>query len=228
MANSLWVGAVRSGLAADKPTIPDFPSDTFGFYYETDTGELYFGESGGASWEPASSIGVPAASNAVPATDVTAAYATVNPLKVTLTVDGVAAAVADADDYGSAELATLPDRNLIVLNCEVDLELVKDGVGYIDTTDLDVALGTAPASNTTLATTMLNILPKVDLNATDLSPALVSSSLAAAPVLTGILDAADNKIYFNVSGPTETGEDASVTVSGTIDIYYVDLGNRTS
>lgn len=50
MANSLWVGAVRSGTAANKPTIPDFPSETFGFYYETDTGVLSFGVSGGSAW----------------------------------------------------------------------------------------------------------------------------------------------------------------------------------
>lgn len=50
MANSLWVGAVRKGLAADRSTLPDFPSDTFGFYYETDTGALYFGTSGGSAW----------------------------------------------------------------------------------------------------------------------------------------------------------------------------------
>lgn len=50
MANSLWVGAVRSGLAAARPTVPDFPSETFGFYYETDTGNLYFGKSGGTAW----------------------------------------------------------------------------------------------------------------------------------------------------------------------------------
>lgn len=50
MANNLWVGAVRVGLAADRPSLPDFPSDTFGFYYETDTGSLYMGKSGGAAW----------------------------------------------------------------------------------------------------------------------------------------------------------------------------------
>lgn len=50
MANSLWVGAVRKGLAADRPTLPDFPSDTFGYYYETDTSKMFFGVSGGAAW----------------------------------------------------------------------------------------------------------------------------------------------------------------------------------
>lgn len=50
MANNLWTGAVTKGLAANRPTVPDFPSDTFGFYYATDTGVLYYGASGGAGW----------------------------------------------------------------------------------------------------------------------------------------------------------------------------------
>jgi hypothetical protein len=228
MANNLWVGAVRKGLSTAKPTVPDFPSDTFGFFYETDTGDLYFGESGGGEWLSASSLGVPSGSTVTAASDVTAAYATINPLKLTLTLDGIVVAVADADDFGSAELCTLPDKNLLVIGCEVDLELVKDGVGFINTTDLDVALGTAAASNTTLATTMLNILPKVDLDASDLSPALASHSLATTPVLTGVQDGATNKVYLNVSGTTETGEAATITATGTVEIYLIDLGNTTS
>jgi hypothetical protein len=50
MANSLWVDAVRKGLAAARPTVPDFPSDTFGFYYATDTGVLSIGLPGGTGW----------------------------------------------------------------------------------------------------------------------------------------------------------------------------------
>lgn len=51
MANNLWTGAVTKGLAAAMPTVPDYPSDTFGFYYATDTGLLYFGTSGASSWK---------------------------------------------------------------------------------------------------------------------------------------------------------------------------------
>lgn len=50
MANNLWTGALAKGTAANKPTVPDFPSDTFGFYYETDTGVLNVGLSGGSAW----------------------------------------------------------------------------------------------------------------------------------------------------------------------------------
>lgn len=32
MANNLWGGSLRKGLAANLPTVPDFPSDTFVTY----------------------------------------------------------------------------------------------------------------------------------------------------------------------------------------------------
>jgi hypothetical protein len=40
MANSLWATAVRSGLAAERPTTPDVPDHTFAFFYATDTNTL--------------------------------------------------------------------------------------------------------------------------------------------------------------------------------------------
>lgn len=46
MAQNLWSGSFRTGLAADMPTVPDFPSETFGFYFATDTGILYVGKAG--------------------------------------------------------------------------------------------------------------------------------------------------------------------------------------
>ncbi len=69
MSNGLWAAAVRKGTAANKPTVPDFPSDTFGFYYETDTDILYFGEAGGAGWvaQIASAVAPPAIGGTTPA-----------------------------------------------------------------------------------------------------------------------------------------------------------------
>lgn len=50
MADNLWLGAVRKGLAANRPTAPDASSDTFQFYYATDTSELSVGLAGGTGW----------------------------------------------------------------------------------------------------------------------------------------------------------------------------------
>lgn len=56
MADSLWVGAVRKGLAAARPTVPDCSPDTFQFYLETDTGTLYIGEAGASGWQPSGGL----------------------------------------------------------------------------------------------------------------------------------------------------------------------------
>lgn len=50
MANSLWASAVQAGTAAAMPTVPDVPAGTFGYYYQTDTGNMYVGFSGAAGW----------------------------------------------------------------------------------------------------------------------------------------------------------------------------------
>jgi hypothetical protein len=50
MSNNLWIGAVMKGTAANRPSVPDFPSDTFGFYYATDTKQLSYGLAGASSW----------------------------------------------------------------------------------------------------------------------------------------------------------------------------------
>lgn len=66
MANSLWVGAVQSGLAANRPTTPQAPSDTFGFYYSTDSKQLSFGVAAGTAWlaMPNGAQGTPTAKTA--------------------------------------------------------------------------------------------------------------------------------------------------------------------
>jgi hypothetical protein len=66
MANSLWVGAVQAGLAASRPTTPQAPSDTFGFFYATDTGMLSYGVADGTAWNtmPNGAQGTPTAKTA--------------------------------------------------------------------------------------------------------------------------------------------------------------------
>ncbi len=68
MANNLWTGALRAGTAANKPTVPDFPSETFGFYYETDTGILNVGVTAGAAWLTGGVFGTQAVPTAKTAT----------------------------------------------------------------------------------------------------------------------------------------------------------------
>jgi hypothetical protein len=150
--------------------------------------------------------------------------------RIRLQLDAVKFTVAGASDFGSVELCTFPDRNLIVIGAEINLSIVKGGAatGIVAATDLDIALGTAAASSTTLSGAMLNILPKQDVDADSLTVTSQAHSLAATPVLTGILDAVDNKMYFNVAIPGLITVDDTLTLTGTIDLFVFDLFNVTS
>lgn len=234
MAQGLWIDTVRVGLAAARPVTADPPPDGFVFYYASDTGELSMWPYGGSAWQDVGTLatGLQLAANAGTAgtgVEVTS----VEPVatrKVTLTLDAVEVTVLEANDYGSAELYTFPDRNIMILGCETDLVITKgnamNGIG--SATDLDVSLGTAAADATTLADAMLDVMPKQDIDANSLTPDFNAHSLAAVPVLTGIPDAADNKLYFNVVAIGGITADDTVSLTGTITLFFIDLGNITS
>lgn len=222
MANSLWMDLARKGLASERPVTMDVNPDQIALYYATDTSEwsMYTG----SAWVEVASPS--AISSAAAGTGVVVDDRALAARKMKLILDAVEVAVADGDDFGSSALATLPDSNLLVLGVEAVLDFTKDGTGYVAATDLDIAIGTAAASNTTLSAGMVNLLAKQDVDADSLTPSLAAHSLAASPTLLGILDAADNQVFLNVSGPTETSQSATLTAEGSVTITYIDLGNE--
>lgn len=147
--------------------------------------------------------------------------------RIQVTLTNFTITVDNTLDYGSKALFTLPNSNLICIGCEPSLTCVKDGVanGMITTTDIDLAIGTAAASNTTLSSTMVNILPKQSITTDTLSIALAVHSLAATPVLTGILKGATNKFFLNIAPTGGITADSTMTFNGTIDFYFLNLGN---
>jgi hypothetical protein len=134
-----------------------------------------------------------------------------------------------SSSYGNIALCTLPDRNFFILGSEAELTIVKGNTtnGIVAATDLDVAIGTAAASNVTLATTMLNILPKNDVDDNLVTVTLANHSLAATPAPAGILDGPTNVLYLNISAGNVAVAD-TCTVSGTVTVAAIDLGNETS
>ncbi len=159
-------------------------------------------------------------------------YQLVTPQKVTLKLTDQVVSITAALDYGSVELLTWPDRNLHILGMEVDLELVKGNLstGIVAATDLDVGVGSTAASAQTLATTMIDYLEKQDLDATDVSPALQVNVLgqSTATFPKQLADSATNKLFLNIGLPTPVTVDDTVTATGTIDLYVIDLGNGIS
>ncbi|KFH18428.1 hypothetical protein ELZ19_06720 [Brucella abortus] len=144
---------------------------------------------------------------------------------VRLELAAVEVAVLDADNFGSAKLADLPLTNIALLAVAADLSLTKDGTGYVAATDLSVALGTTAATATDLTTTPTesDLIDAAALTEDELTVALEAHSNGnASPAV--LLLGPGEELYLNLSGTTETSEDAAVTASGTVDLYFVDLG----
>jgi len=172
-----------------------------------------------------------AGSTVTPNTNVATTFDRVRmPRHVRLTLSGFTVSVAEADDYGGTKLCDLPDENLVLLAVEADLELVKGEVtnGLEAATDVTVAIGTAVASNSTLSGAMVDVITGIALTATDASPAFQIHSSADGTLSYPILlaDGASAALYLNAAASI-TADDA-LTVSGTIDLFFVDVGNVTS
>lgn len=152
------------------------------------------------------------------------------PRRARITLTNATLTITAALDYGSLKVCDLPNRNLMLLAVEADLTLVKQGNtnGLLAATDLDVGMGTAPASATTLATTMIDVLEKVDVDTDALSVTFQrhSNDQATATFPKRIADDANAALYLNAVAIAGITADSTLTVSGTIDVIYVDVGKK--
>lgn len=138
--------------------------------------------------------------------------------RCSLKLTAVAVAVTAALDYGSIQIADLPDGNLLYLGGIADLVATKTTIsGALST--IDVGVGTAAASNATLSSTMIDIIPKIDSDAGGLVKGAATSTEAAKVFATSNTD-----LFLNVAVATTT--DGTVTLDGTIELFYLDLGNQ--
>lgn len=150
---------------------------------------------------------------------------------IRLTLTSVVISITDALAYGSALLGYLPDKNLIFLGGECNFTWIKDGTGIVTGELPKLAVGTAAASNATLSSTMINLInggSGGSAVASGLTGSLFISSndnVTAIPYV-GITDSATTGLYLN--GAVNPTGDGTLTVSGTIDMYFIDLGNVTS
>jgi hypothetical protein len=147
-----------------------------------------------------------------------------------LTLTALNLAVAAADDYGGVKLCDLPDTNGMLLAVELDLVLTKQANtnGIVAATDLLMGVGTATAGAADLSGgTDDNILTGISLTATAAAPALqVHSNDDASITYPKKFADGGTALYLNCG--TSITADSSLSVSGTVDIYWIDLGNVTS
>lgn len=142
---------------------------------------------------------------------------------VRLTLAAVVISLTDALKYGSESLMTWPNTNLIVASARMNLTCVKDGTGTTAASTPHVSVGSAAASNSTLATTMVDTVEQVTLAGT-----LSAVAQKNGPHTAGnryIAAGASNAIFLNASNAgSSSSADGTLTVSGTIDVFFTDTG----
>ena len=127
-------------------------------------------------------------------------------------------AITEALDYASVKLCDLPTGQSYVLGALADL--TATGTGGVDTIEnLDVGVGTAAASNATLATTMINVLAKIDSTA----GGVVQGTTAVPVAVSGTTP----DLFLNIA-VASLSVDGSVTLTGTIEVTLLDLGDAAA
>lgn len=120
----------------------------------------------------------------------------------------------------SQALVTWPNSNINVRGARFNLTCVKDGAILLAADTPLVALGSVAASVSTLATTAIDTVNSVAIAGT-LSAAAQKNG-AATPGDRQIAAGATNKVFLNVGISTKVG--GTLTVSGTVDLFYEDFG----
>lgn len=134
--------------------------------------------------------------------------------------------LAAADDFGSLKICDLPDRNIAIWNAEL-VGSVNFGGDYADGDDPSIGVGQAAASNVTLSSTMVDVIPKTDFaNITVANSNAIAATKSNPGVAVLVADAAGNALYLNVgNGADQLSDVGTATFNGTLDIWYTDLGN---
>lgn len=137
--------------------------------------------------------------------------------------------ITDALAYGSALLGYMPNRNFVFVGGELNVtSFVKDGAGILAAEAPKLAIGTVIASNATLSSTMSNLINGGSTGGTAVAGTLTGtfdmhSADNATPGLVFMPNSATLGIYIN-SSVNPTG-DGTITLTGTLDMYFIDLGN---
>lgn len=149
----------------------------------------------------------------------------------TLTLNNVAQTVTNGTEYQSTEIYNFPAGRIHVLGCTASLaQKTTSTIASTINSGVTMAcgLGTAAASNVTLATTMVDLLPSTNLTTSttiNVAGAAVGAALAAAAQFDGTSTA--KKMYLNTGFATTTDIDGNgtQTISGTIVITWINLGD---
>lgn len=151
--------------------------------------------------------------------------------KTTLTLDNVPQAIVNGTEYQGTKIYTFPEGRILVLGVTATLQQ-KTTSALASTLNASstgaIALGTATASATTLASTMVDLLPSTAFTSSatvNVAGTAVKAALAASAHFDGTTTA--KPVYLNTAYATTTDVDgnATQTISGTVNICWVFLGD---
>jgi hypothetical protein len=169
---------------------------------------------------------------ASPLSTVVASHVALGPFIVTtLKLNNVAQTVVNGTEYQGTKIFDFPQCRMNVLGVTATLQQ-KTTSALASTLNASstgaISLGTATASATTLASTMVDFLPStafVSSATVNVAGTAVTAALAASAQFDGTATAKD--LYLNTAYAT-TGDvdaDATQTISGTVVITWVNLGD---
>lgn len=163
---------------------------------------------------------------------VTAKHEQFGPLtQTTLTLSNVAQTVTNGTEYQSTQIYDFPAGRLLVLGVTATLQQ-KTTSAIASTINSGVtgaiSLGTAAASNVSLTSTMVDLLPSTAFTSSttiNVAGTAVTAALAASAHFDGTATAKD--MYLNTAYATTTDVDGNgtQTISGTIVITWINLGD---
>lgn len=163
---------------------------------------------------------------------VTAKHVQIGPFCVTtLKLDNVAQTVVNGTEYQGTKIYDFPAGRISILGVTATLQQ-KTTSALASTLNASstgaIALGTATASNVSLTSTMVNLLPStafVSSATVNTAGTAVSNALAAAAQFDGTSTAVDMYLNTAFATTTDVDGDATQTISGTITISWINLGD---
>ena len=151
--------------------------------------------------------------------------------QTTLTLNNVGQTVVNGTEYQGTKLFTMPEGRILVQGVTATLQQ-KTTSALATTLNASstgaIALGSATASNVSLTSTMVDLMPSTAFTSSatvNVAGTAVSTALAASAQFDGTTTA--KSVFLNTAFATTTDVDgdATQTISGTIVISWVNLGD---
>lgn len=138
-----------------------------------------------------------------------------------MTLTSLVVSCTAANDYGGTKLVDLPTGNVIFLGAVCDLTVTVSGFATNTLAATNFGVGTATASNATLSGAMQDVIP--------VTAGTGAGATGTVKLNSGILEIGEvgipgaKALYMNVAAPVTAGT-ATATISGTIEVFYLETG----